>query len=71
MQRQWFPAAPEGVVMDHKIKVRTEPHAGMPVIVELRAGEIVRVEESSDRWARIVHVRGRGWTERAGVGVVD
>jgi hypothetical protein len=71
VQSQWFPDAPEGVVMDDRIAVRTEPHANMPVVLELRAGETVRIEERSDRWACIAHGRGRGWTKRSGVGVVD
>jgi tetratricopeptide (TPR) repeat protein len=71
VQSQWFPSSPEGVVMEDKIAVRSEPHADMPVVLELRAGETVRVEEASDCWARIVHDQGGGWIERAAVGVVD
>ena len=36
-----------------------------------QAGETVRVVEQSDRWIMVKHPRGNGWTERAGVGVVD
>lgn len=68
--RQWL-ASPDGVVLSEEITVRAEPHASLPATLELRAGEVVRVEELSDRWVRVVHPRGGGWTERSGVGVVD
>lgn len=68
--RQWY-ASPSGVVLSEEITLRAEPHVSLPATLELRAGEVVTVEESSDRWMRVVHPRGAGWTERAGVGVVD
>jgi hypothetical protein len=60
-----------GVVLPRRIVLRTEPHAAMSATVSLAAGQLVRVHESSDRWARVTHSTGTGWTERAGIGVVD
>ncbi len=68
--RQWY-APPSGVVLSEEIALRAQPHASLPATLELRAGEVVTVEESSDRWMRVVHPRGAGWTRRVGVGVVD
>lgn len=68
--REWY-APPSGVVLEEEITLRAEPHASHPATVALRAGEVVTVEESSDRWMRVVHPRGAGWTRRVGVGVVD
>ena len=67
----WFAPAPEGVVVSDEISLRSEPRADLAVTLKLKAGELVRVEEQSDRWVRVVHPQGRGWTERAGVGVVE
>jgi hypothetical protein len=58
-------------VLAKEIGLRPEPHRDAAVSVRLRAGESLVVEERSDRWARVVHPRGSGWTERAGVGVVE
>jgi tetratricopeptide (TPR) repeat protein len=69
--RSWRPPPPEGVVLEGRIALRSEPHAEMPVTAELRMGERVVVVEASDRWARVVHERGAGWTERAGLGVIE
>ncbi|MBI1851386.1 MAG: tetratricopeptide repeat protein [Planctomycetes bacterium] len=68
---QWFAAAPDGVVLAPEIALRAEPRVDTAIQVKLEAGEVVRIEESSDRWVRVVHARGRGWTERGGIGVVD
>lgn len=70
-QTQWFPGPPSGVVLASEISLRSAPRADRAVTLELEAGETVRVQESSERWIRVVHARGSGWTERAGVGVVD
>jgi tetratricopeptide (TPR) repeat protein len=67
----WLAPAPRGVVLAGEIGLRAEPHRETAVSLRLRAGESVRIEESSDRWALIVHPRGSGWTERAGIGIVD
>jgi len=71
VRTRWLPAPREGVVLAEEIGLRPEPHAGLAVLLELEAGETVRIEELSDRWVKVVHPRGSGWTERAGVGVVD
>jgi tetratricopeptide (TPR) repeat protein len=68
---QWFLGPPEGIVLKHEIAIRAEPHIELPVHFELEAGEAVRVEERSDRWIRLEHAKGSGWTERSGVGVVE
>ena len=71
VQMQWMAEPPEGVVLEHEIAVRSEPHLGVGAIMRLEAGQTVRVAELSDRWARVVHPRGGGWIERAGVGIVE
>ena len=67
---QWI-ASPAGVVLGDEITLHEEPHTNTASTLELRAGEVVRIREMSDRWMRVVHPRGGGWTPRAGVGVVD
>jgi tetratricopeptide (TPR) repeat protein len=67
---QWL-ERPAGIVLGRAVVLRSEPHRDLPATLELEAGESVRIEELSDRWARIVHPKGSGWTERAGIGVVD
>ncbi len=71
LQSQWFPSPPAGVVLTNEIGLRSEPHAALTVTVRLHAGQVVRVAEMSDRWVRVVHPQGAGWTERAGVGLVN
>ena len=71
VQTQWFPGPPMGVVLAREVALRPEPHTSLDITRKLKAGETVQVEESSDRWIRITHEKGSGWTERAGVGVVD
>ncbi len=61
----------EAVVLAKEIAVRADPHASLPPAFRLRAGEVVRVAEASDRWVRLTCAAGAGWTERAGVGLVD
>ncbi|MEW6741544.1 MAG: tetratricopeptide repeat protein [Planctomycetota bacterium] len=68
---RWFGRPLSGIVLASEVELRSEPHSGMPVTLELEAGELVCVEEMSDRWVRVGHSRGGGWTERAGVGVVE
>ena len=71
IQTQWFAGPPEGVVLAREIGLRSEPHPSVPVAFKLEAGEMVRVEELSDRWIRVTHAQGGGWTDRANVGVVN
>jgi hypothetical protein len=71
VRNQWFPGPPDGVVLQEKIALRPEPHIDHPATAEIWSGETVRIEAMSDRWALVEHARGRGWTERAGVGVVE
>ena len=68
---RWFPPPTHGVVLEGEIELRGEPHAAWAVTRRLRTGELVGIVELSDRWARIVHRRGGGWTERASVGLVE
>ncbi len=68
---QWFAGPPEGVVLSTDVKLRSEPRADLAATAKLKAGEVVRVLDLSDRWIRVATARGRGWTERAGVGLVD
>jgi tetratricopeptide (TPR) repeat protein len=71
VKKQWLPGPPAGVVLADRIAVRVEPHAEVVVLFELAAGVTVRVGEFSDRWAWIEHPRGKGWTERRGLGLVE
>ena len=71
VQTQCFPDPPQGVVLAPELGLRPEPHPDYPTTVELRAGETVDIEESSDRWARVTSPRGTGWVRRDGVGLVD
>jgi tetratricopeptide (TPR) repeat protein len=66
-----FPGPPVAMVLASEITLRPEPHSSLGITLKLEAGAIVRVEEMSDRWARIIHPRGEGWTERAGLGLVN
>jgi len=68
---KWFPGPPYGVVLAEEITLRSEPHSAMPTTYELEAGTVLRVLEMSDRWMYVSHPEGSGWTERAGVGIVD
>lgn len=70
VQTRWFPGPPDGVVLDRRIELRSEPHEEFPVTAELGAGETVRIKAMSDRWALVEHGNSGGWTERDGVGVV-
>jgi hypothetical protein len=72
-QRRWFPGPPLGVVLLPQIELRSEPRADLPVVLTIKAGEEVRVENAgaADRWVFVRHAEGRGWTAASGVGVVD
>jgi len=63
--------SPEGVIVADEVSLRREPHTNLGILLELKAGEIVRVEECSDRWARIVHPQGSGWIDRFGLALID
>ncbi len=71
VQVQWFPGSPEAVVMTDTLALRRQPHDSTAVILELKAGERLSVEEWSERWARVEHAGGIGWVRRAGIGLVD
>jgi len=71
VQEQWFRGPPEGVVLPARIALRAEPRAEGAVTAELGAGETLQVEAFADGWVRVAHARGAGWTERAGVGLVE
>lgn len=60
-----------GLVVAPEIKIYSEPRDDLPVLVSLKAGELLTVVESTDRWARVVHGGRSGWTPRAGVGLID
>lgn len=56
------PPQVDAVVVAAEATLRAEPHAELPPGLRLSAGETVRVVERSDRWARVTHPRGGGWT---------
>lgn len=71
VEREWLDDSIEGVVLAREIELRSRPHGDIPADLDLKAGELVRVKEMSDRWIRVDHARGGGWTELSGVGLVD
>lgn len=71
VQVQWFPGPLQGVVLSPRVALRPAPDPEQPANLELSAGELVRVLDLAQRWTRIRHARGSGWTERDGVGLVD
>ena len=71
LQLHWFPDPPTAVILADEIGLRSEPHRDLPVAWTLQAGETVTVREGTDRWLHVEHFRGSGWTERAGVGLVE
>ena len=68
---QWTPPDPTAIVLPRRLPIRSQPDVGLDPVVELTAGEEVRVEESNERWLRVRHSRGRGWVERSGLGIID
>lgn len=65
------PATLQGVVLAREVGLRAEPHADLAARSTLRHGDTVRVAEFTDRWVRVEHATGSGWTERAGLGLVE
>ncbi|MFN0204769.1 MAG: SH3 domain-containing protein [Planctomycetota bacterium] len=61
----------EGLVLASEVKIFSEPRDDLPVLLTLKAGEAVAIEEASDRWVRVRYENRRGWTPRAGIGIVD
>lgn len=70
LQVQFLASPPDAIALASKIELRPEPHLDLPVTLEVNAGETLRVEDLSDRWARVVHSSGSGWTERRGIGLI-
>jgi len=68
--QEWSDPTLQGSVTQEEVSVFQEPHRGTPVRCSLRAGEVLTVHEASDRWLRVSHPRGEGWTPRGGVGLV-
>jgi len=68
---QWLANQRDGVILVNEIELRTEPHVDREVVSRLKNGETVSIEEMSDKWIRITHHDGNGWTKRSGIGVVD
>ena len=66
----FVPAPLDGVVMADGTTLLGEPLAGMPVVRAVRAGEVVRVAEMSDRWMRVRIADREGWVERSAVELV-
>lgn len=66
----WFAPPPEGVVLA-ATGLRAEPSADGPVTLAIRPGETVHVTRASEGWVEVESPRGRGWTESAGIGMVD
>ena len=70
-QVRLFPGPPQAMVISSEAAVRAEPHTSLGVILKIEAGDVVRVAEMSDRWARIIHDHGTGWTERKYLGLIE
>jgi tetratricopeptide (TPR) repeat protein len=65
------PSTAEGLVMANDIRIYSEPREDLPVLLTLKAGEVLAIEESTDRWMRVRYGDRAGWTPRAGIGVID
>jgi tetratricopeptide (TPR) repeat protein len=61
----------QGVVLVPDAPLRADPHAEATVAMRLRAGELVTIDESSERWARVTAGRRSGWAERSALGLVE
>ncbi|HKE01001.1 MAG TPA: SH3 domain-containing protein [Planctomycetota bacterium] len=61
----------QAVVLSKESRVRSEPRDDLPVVLTLKAGETVAVDETSERWARVRHAEGRGWVPRDDLGLVN
>ncbi len=68
--RAWL-AAPQGIVLDGAAPLREEPHDGLPARLSLPPGARVRILARSDRWLRVEHSRGTGWTAASAIGLLD
>jgi hypothetical protein len=62
---------PDAIVVAAEATLRAEPHAERTPGLRLAAGETVRVVERSDRWARVTHPRGAGWTPVDALAVIE
>lgn len=70
-QTRFFPGPPAAMVLAGEAAVRSEPHTSFGITLKLEAGDIVQIAEMSDRWARIIHPQGTGWTERDSLGLIE
>ncbi len=70
IMNEYFRGQQEGMVLASQVSLRAEPHRNVPALFDLRAGESIRIAEQSERWARVIHARGEGWTPVAGIGLI-
>ncbi|MHC5062720.1 MAG: SH3 domain-containing protein [Planctomycetota bacterium] len=70
VKTEYFSGPAEGMVLATQVSLRAEPHRSVPILFDLRAGESVRIAEQSERWARVIHARGEGWTQVGGIGLI-
>ncbi|MFQ5504758.1 MAG: tetratricopeptide repeat protein [Planctomycetota bacterium] len=71
VQTRCLPSPLEAVVLAERIVLRPEPHRDLAPVLELEAGQLLRVAEASDRWLRVLHPLGSGWTEARTVGLIE
>lgn len=70
IKTEYYSGPQKGMVLATQVALRAEPHRSVPVLFELRAGESLQVAEQSERWARVLHARGEGWTQVDGIGLI-
>ncbi|MFH1998625.1 MAG: SH3 domain-containing protein [Planctomycetota bacterium] len=63
--------ARRGIVLSSSIRLRHEPHTDLAVTGRLKAGEEVFIRGQSDLWIQVEHEGQVGWTERAGIGIIE
>lgn len=71
LHRTWTSGSTAALVTVAKCELRADPHESAVSILSLPTGAEIRVEEASDRWARVSHRRGTGWARCADIGVID
>lgn len=63
--------AVDGVVLIESLLLRQQPQAEAAAGATLQAGEVVQVLAATEQWLEVQHARGRGWVERARIGMID
>jgi len=68
---QWWSDPAAAVVLSERLALREAPSASAPLVLALKAGETVAIEEVAGDWTRVRLDSDRGWVARAGLGFVE